>query len=208
MRFSIVCACNSTTTLLDNLRRSPNIKEHDLHIVMGHTKPCVAYNEAVKKCTEDIIIFVHQDVYLPESFFGDLEYSIHKLGDDNWGVLGVAGRFGSIYSYNVLDRGNLLRSKDKKPSIVDTLDELLLVMKKSTCEKITFDENIPNHHLFGADICLQSNQHIMWNYVIDAYCEHNSTLVSLPPDYSIAEEYIKKKWRFLLPIHTTCSIIE
>lgn len=208
MRFSIVCACNNTETLSNNLLRSPNIKEHDLHIVIGHTKPCVAYNEAVKKCSEDVIIFVHQDVYLPESFFGDLTIAIEKLGSTDWGVLGVAGRLGEIYSYNVLDRGKLLRSSDMKPAVVETLDELLLVMKRKTCEQITFDENIPNHHLFGTDICLQTSHHFMVNFVVDAYCEHNSTLVTLPPDYSVAEEYIKKKWRFILPIHTTCSIIE
>jgi hypothetical protein len=175
---------------------------------MGHTRPCVAYNEAVKKCVEDIIIFVHQDVYLPWDFFPNLTVSIGKLCYADWGVLGVAGVLGAMYSYNVLDRGYLLLSNDIKPMFVETLDELLLVMKKSTCEKITFDENIPNHHLFGADICLQTMQHMMRNYVVDAYCEHNSTLVSLPPEYSIAEEYMRKKWRFLLPIHTTCSIIE
>ena len=194
MRFSIVVACSSATTLSDNLLKSFNIKEHDLHIKFGFKKPCVAYNEAIDKCTEDIIIFVHQDVYLPGSFFEDLIISIGKLCYANWGVLGVAGMLEDKYSYNVCDRGNLLRSNDLKPAFVETLDELILIVKKSSFDKIKFDEDIPNHHLFGTDLCLQAIKHGMRNYVIDAYCEHNSLLLNeLPEDYFITEEYIKNK---------------
>jgi hypothetical protein len=207
MKFSIVVAASNEATLWSNLLRSPNIWMHDLHIKTGFTKPCVAYNEAIKDCTQDIIIFVHQDVYLPESFFGDLTISIGKLCYANWGVLGVAGKYDEYLSANVLDRGNLLKTQDLKPSVIDTLDELLLVVKKSSFDKISFDENIPNHHLFGTDLCLQTINKFSNNYVIDAYCEHNSSLISLPPCYNVAEQYIKNKWSCFLPIHTTCSII-
>jgi hypothetical protein len=207
MRFSIVTACNNATVLINNLLKSPHIYEHDLHIKFGFKKPCEAYNEAIKNCKEDIIIFVHQDVYLPESFFGDLTIAIGKLFYANWGVLGVAGKQSEYFSANVLDRGRLLKTNDLKPSLVDTLDELLLVVKKSSFNKISFDENIPNHHLFGTDLCLQAIKRDYNNYVIDAYCEHNSLLLSLPDCYHVSEEYIKNKWELYLPIHTTCSII-
>jgi hypothetical protein len=208
MKFSIVVAATNDDVLSANLLRSPYIGMHDLHIKRGYTKPCVAYNEAIKDCSQDVIIFVHQDVYLPESFFGELTISIGKLCYTNWGVLGVAGKFDGYLSANVLDRGHLLRTQDLKPSVVNTLDELLLVVHKSSFEQLKFDENIPNHHLFGTDICLQATKFFSNNYVIDAYCEHNSSLISLPPCYNITEQYIKNKWSDSLPIHTTCSIIE
>ena len=208
MRFSIVIACNDTKVMLDNLLRSPDICNHDLNIKQGFKKPCIAYNEAIKDCKEDIIIFVHQDVYLPETFFGDLTVAIGKLCYANWGVLGVAGKLDELFFANVLDRKRLLKTNEIKPVEVYTLDELLLVIKKEKFKQLQFDEDIPNHHLFGTDICLQAETLGLRNYVIDAYCEHNSSLVTLPKCYQISEKYIQRKWAHLLPIHTTCSIIE
>lgn len=207
MKFSIVSACNNIRVLCGNLLQSPYINSHDIHIKEGFTKPCIAYNEAINDCSEDIIIFIHQDVYLPESFFGDLTIAIGKLHYSNWGVLGVAGKYKDLLCANVLDRGHMLKTAEQRPTPIDTIDEMILIIKKSSFKKISFDENVPNHHLFGTDICLQASQAGYSNFVIDAYCEHNSLLMGLPDDYFVAEDYIRNKWSCFLPIHTTCSII-
>ena len=208
LRYSIVSACNKPAILEDNLLKSPNIFSHDIHIKYEYTNICKAYNEAIKECTEEIIIFVHQDVFLPENFFEDLLISIAKLIYTEWGVLGVAGiTHSGRLSSDVIDRGSILKTDDLKPALVQTIDELILIVKKRSFDKLVFDENIINNHLFGTDLCLQAEQHWMKNFIIEAPCFHNSLLVSLPNNYFISQEYIREKWSCSFPIHTTCSII-
>jgi hypothetical protein len=124
-------------------------------------------------------------------------------------VLGVAGKTAKgTLSANVIDRGIPLVTKDFKPTEVQTLDELILIVNKSLTPALSFDENIPHHHLFGADLCLQAKRLGKKSYVIDAQCSHNSSLKSLPPCYHKSEAYIRLKWSDYLPIHTTCSTID
>jgi hypothetical protein len=181
---------------------------NDLILKLEYSSVARAYNSSIKGAKEDIIIFVHQDVYLPITFHDQLSASIKNLGNIDWGVLGVAGVNGNQIFANVLDRGNILKSYDQRPTEVRILDELILVIKKYSFNKIRFDEKIPHHHLFGADICLQANQFGMKNYVIDAYCHHNSSLNGLTDNYIDSENYIREKWVNQLPIITTCSRIE
>jgi hypothetical protein len=88
---------------------------------------------------------------------------------------------------------------------VDTLDELLLVTRRGA---YLFDEAIPSHHLFGADLCLQAARAGKKNYAIKAFCHHNSTQdFYLPQDFWASAEYIRNKWPNRLPIHTTCAVL-
>jgi len=208
MKFTIVCATNDNEVLNKNLLASPCIISNDLILKLQYSSVSKAYNDAIREANQDVIIFVHQDVYLPITFHDQLNDSIKKLGNVDWGVLGVAGVKGSQIFANVLDRGNILKSYDERPTEVRTLDELILIIKKYSFNKIKFDEKIPHHHLFGADICLQANQCGMNNYVVDAYCHHNSSLKILPDNYFDSENYMRKKWLNQLPINTTCSRIE
>lgn len=207
-RYSIITAVNKGDVLIENLLKSPDIFLHDIQIKYGYRNICYAYNEAVKESQEEILIFVHQDVLLPEYFFEDLLLSIAKLIYTDWGVLGVAGKtHNGRLSANVIDRGFLLKTNDLRPSLVQTIDELILIVKKSSFDKLVFDEDITNNHLFGTDLCLQAEQHGMKNFIIDIPCFHNSTLVSVPNNYYETEKYIREKWECYLPIFTTISDI-
>jgi hypothetical protein len=205
MTFSIVCCTHNLQILNENLLRSPNIKDHQL-IISEHSK-CITktYNESASKADNEIVIFVHHDVYLPEDFFKELKENLNEIEDD-WGVIGVAGKTinGNDAGF-VCDRGNIFGEK-KGPIEVQTLDELLLIKKK---DYIQFDEKIPSiHHLFGTDICLQYNELGKKNYAISAFCKHNSMYNNkIPESWYRSEEYIKKKWSKLLPIETTCKLI-
>jgi len=207
-KYSIVVSSHNAEVLNNNLLKSPDIFNHDLHIKFGYTNVCKAYNEAINECSENIIIFVHHDVLLPDTFFNDLELSLNKLNNTNWGVLGSAGiRINGIASANVTDRGFLFRTIESKPTLVNTMDELILVVRKSSFPILKFDENIINNHLFGTDICLQARKQGMTNYIVDIHCFHNSSLVTIPANYYDTEKYIRKKWKCYLPIYTTCSNI-
>jgi hypothetical protein len=96
-------------------------------------------------------------------------------------------------------------SPDNLPSPVNTLDELLIIIKKNS---FIFDEKIPNHHLFTTDLCLQAEEQGKKNYAILAFCHHNSKTNELPENYEESKNYIRNKWQHKLPIYTTCSIIK
>src|SRR5512136_1863309 len=120
MRFSIVCASNNREVLATNLLASPGIAGHDLHIQTGYSNVCRAYNAAMPKLVEDTVIFIHQDVYLPKTFFPQLTHALKGLKEQEWGVLGVAGRKGPVYAGNILDRGSIWGSPEGLPAEVDT----------------------------------------------------------------------------------------
>jgi Glycosyltransferase like family len=211
MKLSIICSANNETLLRDNLLRSPIVTRHELIVKQNYRNVAAAYNQAQRQAEGDYLIFVHQDVYLPESFEKDLLTTLTRLQAGykygiavDWGVLGVAGKLGDRYLGHLLDRGNPWGSPQGLPAEVQTLDELLLILKRDTFQ---FDEGLPNHHLFGADICMQAREAGKWVLAIDAYCEHNSTLRGHPAGIELGMEYMRKKWQHRLPIHTTCVTI-
>lgn len=210
--YSIVCCSNNSQVLYDNLLHSKDIMKHDLQVIKSedhNNNVKAAYNGSLKLCKNDIVIFVHQDVLLHDNFFTHLDHAVDLLSDCPWAVMGVAGKTSKgTLSANVIDRGRPLVTKDFKPTEVQTLDELILIVNKSLTPAISFDEKIPHHHLFGADLCLQAKRLGKKSYVIDASCSHNSSLYSLPPCYHQSEAYIRLKWSEYLPIHTTCSTID
>lgn len=209
MKMTFVCATNKRDVLEKNFLSSPNIHCHELFIYDNPECICAVYNDAVQKATYDIICFTHQDIYMPITFHDNLKKSLNDLERVDWGVIGLAGgTYDGHISACICDRGRIFKTPDKKPAQVKTIDELMLIIKKSSFKNIKFDENIKNHHLFGTDICMQSIKSGMKNFVIDAYSYHNSCAsFVLPDEYFDTEKYIQEKWADYLPITTTCSTI-
>jgi len=208
-KYSIVCASNNDDILHKHLLSSPDIQKHELIIMKNYTCVCKAYNEAKHTCP--IVIFVHQDVFLPETFFDQLDVTVHVLENKNWGILSPAGiDFQKNRAGYICDRGNKWGKPEDLPRIMKTADELMLIIKKSTLDKISFDEKIPSHHLFGTDICLQAENIGLVNFGIHAYCHHTSSLPIaastkglLPESFKESTKYIKNKWDSKLPIPTS-----
>ncbi len=209
--FEFICASHKEEVLKQNLLRSPILEKYPIKFQKGFTNICKAYNKANSKA--DIQIYVHHDVYLPETFENDLMNGIAEIDniDPNWGVIGVAGVVciddTTKVSYGYLsDRGTTWGNKKGLPHEVDTLDELILITKGD----FKFDEKILSQHFFGADICLQAKRQGKKNYVIEAFLEHNSGLIKyskLPKEFYRERKYIANKYKDLLPTATTCTII-
>jgi hypothetical protein len=159
----------------------------------------------MKAANTDILCFVHQDVFLPPSFESDLEKSLESLQNVNWGVLGPAGRNEAGFFGHIVDRGMPWGSSVGLPTQVQTLDELMLIIRKDTFQ---FDEKMPNYHLFGSDLCLQSSTSGKKNFAIDTLCYHNSNHgYVLPEEFHLGVSYLRKKWVNQLPIYSTCMVI-
>lgn len=207
MRFSIICAANNQEVLNNNLLKSIGISNHELIVIFGSNNVPNAYNRAVSIASEEILIFIHQDVFLPESFFSELESSMALLKDENWGIIGPIGarieNGTTLVIGDMVDRGNRIGKSDSLPEEIQTLDEMMLIAKK---EDAIFDESIPTtHHMHGMDICMNSISRGKKNFAIKAFCYHNSSSgYYLPPEFFEACEYTKQKWKEYLPVATTC----
>jgi hypothetical protein len=156
-------------------------------------------------------VCLHQDVFLPDGWENQALASLNKLADSNWGVLGVAGiklvERRRVLLGHIRDRGAEFGSPENLPAPVDTLDELLLMVRND--RKLIFDEEIPTTHLYGADICLQASSQGLGCFAISAYCHHNSIDSNFhSPEFRMAVKYMQKKWKRRLPFVTTCTLVE
>src|SRR4051812_44684234 len=174
---TFVIAVNDKAILRENFLASPCLlhdQSHQLVLQEGFTSAAKAYNAAIDASVNDLIVFAHQDVWLPEPWLSQLETTITLLDstDPNWGVLGCIGAVadntgrGCVYSPG---RG-VVGVPLQRPDTVQTLDELILILRKST--GLRFDASLPHFHFYGTDICLRAAQRGLKCYAIPAPCVH------------------------------------
>ena len=208
---TIAVAVNDINVLWQNLFLSPDLSNglsSRLVIREGYPSASLAYNTVLDESESDIVIFVHQDVFLLEGFFPRLKRWISYLEDKevNWGVLGcfgskkfAEGGVGSIFTTGMGVHGKEI----SEPEPVETLDEILLVVRKSS--GLRFDQSLPHFHLYGTDICLAARDKGMSCYVVPGFCIHNTNqILSLPDEFYECYDFLKKKWKKYLPIYTSC----
>jgi len=186
----------------------------------------VGYNRRIDQAEEDVLIFAHHDVILPNGFFQRLRQQIGHL-PKNWGVAGVAGVseicrpeinnipcYLKVYSYLYDGCSISSNNVNEMPHEVRVLDELLLVVpKRLFVEKlVSFDEKIPSkHHFFGADLCLQANRKGFSSHVMKNFCFHmtkHNTSNKHESSFVRSFRYMASKWKNELPIVTTCTRID
>jgi hypothetical protein len=210
MDVTFVAAVNDRRILEQNLLASPALHEDsgcEVLVQEHYRSAAKAYNQAMDRSRHDLLVFVHQDVYLPSGWLQRLDYCLSrlKIRDAQWGVAGCWGAtqtghgFGHIYTPGLGVIGNRFDDAEE----VQTLDEIVLVVRKST--DLRFNENLPHFHFYGADLCLSALAQGMRSYAISAFCIHNSNYpLVLPPEFYEAYGYVKRAWRQYLPIQTPC----
>ena len=208
---NFVIACNNKEELENNMRADFSIPQNSYIIQHGYTNVPLAYNNAIFKCTKEYICLLHQDVFLPEGWYDKILSQI-KLIPEDWGVLGCAGvrlvNGEKQFIGSIKDRGCEWGSPEGLPVEVDTLDELLLIIKNDG--RLWFDKGCGNH-FYGADLCMQAKIHGKKSYAINNYVHHNSIHgCEVPQEFWDSRDYIKSKYGPLgmLPIPTTCTIVE
>ena len=212
-KFCVIAAVNSPTILSACLARSPDIANGKWSLITFNDckSASIAYNAGLSSCDSPIVVFAHQDVYLPSGWFErvDAEISIVERSDPNWAVLGV---FGLTHSKKVVGRvwsTGLMRELDfasERPEVAASIDELVIILRRAS--GIAFDANLPGFHLYGTDIVTSAYRRGNRSYVINAPVVHNSKPVkSLRGSYERAYDSIRMKYRDMLPIETLiCQI--
>jgi hypothetical protein len=207
---TFVSAVNDHDIFSKNFLLSPMFARphpHQIIVQSGFESAAAAYNDAIDRSANDLIVFSHQDVIFPAAWLLDLEHAFEQLErtDPNWGVLGCFGKTvdGRGWGYVCMPGLGMLGSRSDKPERVQTLDEIVLIIRKSS--GLRFDPTLPHFHFYGADLCLRAAERNMNSYAISAFCVHNTQYnLVLPPDFYACYRHVKRRWKERLPIQTTC----
>jgi hypothetical protein len=209
---TFVIAVNNRNVFESNFLASPCLNgahPHQIIVQEGFSSASIAYNDAIDRSTNDLIVFAHQDMIFPEFWLLDLQRALDSLQqtDPEWGVLGCYGETldegrGYIYSGGL----GIMGKPTDRPTTVQTLDEIVLILRKSS--GLRFDESLPHFHFYGADICMAAAARGWKSYAISAFCIHNTQQIFiLPKEFYESYRYMKRKWKHSLPIRTTCATI-
>jgi hypothetical protein len=186
LQFSIICVYNDENILRTNLIMSINENgdiPYELILINnknGRFKSAAeAYNYAGKKAKGKYILFIHQDVQIKEKFskLEELLGSIKNIGAA--GPIGMSSE-GSYYGERlrgyINDRGNLLGKPLQKPEIVQTLDDLFVVICRDVYKKLKFDEvTLNSWHFYVIDYCISVKRFLDLDvYAIPFFVFHNS----------------------------------
>src|SRR3954464_2977128 len=179
-KWSLVVAVNDLEVLRNTLLASPSIDSQcQVLCKSGFVNASKAYNSGFDEALHDIVAFVHQDVFLPDTWTANVAAAISHLStvDPDWGVLGVFGitagskpvTTGYCYSTGLK---SIIGGPFALPIKAQSLDELVLIIRRSS--GLRFDEALPGFHLYGADLCAAAEAAGMTNYIVPAFCIHNS----------------------------------
>ena len=216
---SFVVCVNNRDTLRRCLLASPCIARGDYALTQfeGCSSAAEAFNAALQSARSTWLVFVHQDVFLPQGWDQQFLEGI-KAAWQQFKELAVVGVYGvqrnpssatqqNIHVGHVLDRGRLLKAETPLPARADTLDELCFAVR---CDSGLRLDAALGFDFYAADIALQAVEQGFSVVVVDAYCEHHSSLPRRGFSEAFVERFgasatvFQKKWQHRLPISTPC----
>jgi len=213
--WSLIVAVNNESVLNGTLLASPAIDDQ-CQVILKRGYSCAggAYNSGIADANHDLMVFAHQDIYLPRGWKADLGCALAQLEaqDPNWGAVGLVGMAvepshaiaGYCYSTGLQ---RIVGKPFDKPVEVISLDEIVLVIRRSS--GLCFDDALPGFHLYGTDLCLEARKRDLRSYAVQAFCIHNTNgIKQFPMDFWRAYLYLRRKWWDYLPVQTCCIKIE
>lgn len=177
-------------------------EDHELILIDNTQKKFKSAPEALnyggERANGKYIMFVHQDIDLnSKTWLADAEKLLGSL--NNLGVAGVAGK-----SEN--EKGMITNIKQgippklaginqiKNPKKVQTLDECLIIVPKSSFNRLKFDEEVcSGWHLYAVDYCLSVGEMDLEVYVIPQSLHHMSSGASFSKEYYVILKKLLKK---------------
>jgi hypothetical protein len=208
MTFELISAVNNNDVLKKNLLSSPCVKDRmKVQLLRGYQSASEAYENGRREAENDILLFVHQDVYLPHGWLSRVRRNIELLETENipWSVMGVIGKtyeditVGTCWSNG---KGKELGTIIHEPVEVVSVDELVIIIKRQT--KTAFDMSLPGFHLYGTDIVQNALETGYGAFVIYAPVIHNSLpVIKIDKSYYAGYRYLRHKLEKKLPVYTT-----
>ena len=203
---SIICASNNKKILNECLVESLNKQTYkDFELIIVDTKE-TKYNSAAdalmsgaKKSNGDTLMFVHHDVVMEnEDELKNIVEQIKKI--DDFGILGIAGadyKKGPLVG-NITNGDSKIYISDKsikEPTEVQTLDEVMFIIKKENLDKYPLNLENKTWHLYAVEYCLKMHENNKKVLVIPSNIHHLSAGASMNNDYYKQLRKICKKER-------------
>ena len=216
---SVVCVYNDKAILKDYLLKSlesQTLKHESILInnTRGSFKSAAeALNYGGGKAKGEYIIFVHQDVDLRSStWLEEAERTLDCIS--NLGIGGVAGARKTKSSKKLevitnIKHGIMPRNASnvslRKPEVVQTVDECLVVIPKSLFKMLKFDEKTcDDWHLYAVDYSLNIKNYGLNAYTIPMFVYHRSAGFSFSKKYyQTLRKLLKKHKERYRQIYTT-----
>ncbi len=210
--FVLACASNSPAILSANLGASPLLENGiGLHVEQGAASATLAFNRALDATREEVVVFLHHDVYLPHGWDRLLMMRLAELSarDPDWALAGAYGvapdyrQFGPVWTSSL---GQIIGRIPMQPEPVQSFDEMLIVLRRSS--GLRFDDRQPGWHMYGTDIVCAARAAGKGAYAIGLPCIHNDRFHgALGPDFTESYRWMQRKWPGMLPIQTPVTKI-
>jgi hypothetical protein len=209
----LVCLCNNEAILKANLLRSPDIASGrlPLHLEWNPQSAPKGLNRGLDTTVAGLVIFVHQDVYLPAGWTDLLLARLAEIEalDANWALVGAFGvdmgalGWGPVWSTSL---GSIVGQVCTVPVPAQSFDELLIVLRRAS--GVRFDEALPGFHLYGTDIVQSAQKAGFGAWVASLPLIHNDGFhQELDASFDAAFHYLRHKWRDRLPLKSPVSKI-
>lgn len=227
----IVCSKFPTLSkeLLDNISQTVGTDYEIVSIDNSQAKYSIfeAYNEGVARSKGEYLCFMHEDVVLRSSNWGNTVERV--LSHKDVGAIGVAGgcvassridwRFSNYhwgclnlvqgtstvepepYYYTFMQSHFPKAIKDRELLPVAMLDGVWMAMRRDIFNTIRFDsETFAGFHLYDSDICMQINKLGKDIYVVkDILLEHKSE-GTFSAQFATSQKVFLNKWKDMLPL--------
>lgn len=165
-----------------------------------------ALNHAVRLAHHEVVVFVHQDVYLHS--VDRLATAAAALHDPQWGVLGASGVTADRrWVGRLRDRVILIGCPADSPVEVDSLDEVLFMARRDDLLAAPLSEH-PDlaWHAYAVEYSLRMRGAGRRAGAVDTAITHNSLTVNLAR-LDEAHRHVGARYSALRPIHTTCGTV-
>lgn len=213
---SVVCVWNNERVRNDCLERSirtlfPSAPRTEFIPVdnrgQQHATAASALNAGARLATHDYVAFVQQDVYLHSLVA--LENAAGILADDSrWGMIGAVGISANGQMLGrIRDRIVLIGDKCLSPAPVDSLDEVLFVVRRTTVENEPLSEsNDLAWHAYAVEYGLRLRKFGQMTGVIDIAITHNSLSTNIAY-LDEAHAAVARMHPGQVPTQTTCGTV-
>lgn len=210
---SIICATNNNKILEDELKQTLNkqiFQDYELIVVDTnkdkYKSAAEALNYGAKQAKGDYLLFTHHDIIMrSENELDEIVKYIKKINE--FGIIGVAGisNIGEIIGNitNGIPEEKISKKEIKQPYSVQTLDEVMFIIKKDVFEKYKLDINNKTWHLYAVEFCLKMNELNQGVYVIPSCLYHKSAGASMNKSYFEELKRVCKIYRNKIKIINT-----
>lgn len=211
---TIACVYNDETVRRHCLDRSIAAYDGPLDVdyvpvdntAHAFTSAGAALNHAVRLARHDVVVMVHQDVFLHD--LDVLAAAADHLEDPRWGMLGANGVSAARRSTGRLrDRVILIGDTAPAPVAVDTLDEVLVMARREDllADPLSEDPELA-WHAYAVEYALRLRARGRLVGAVDTAITHNSLTVNLAR-LDEAHRHVAGAYPALTPIHTTCGTV-